>query len=251
MARLQFYFSEFDEEIDAISKVADKFIHFSSAAVFMNLRRTLGGVRQAPAGRAIRWGIAEELPLYTNTSAGEYEPDSEGEHLVYAEITSVWELVPLGPHNPGAQPHRKFELSGLASTKVRLREGSVEEPGMELAMWRMEIGDEQSPGCHFHVQILGESADGPFPHSLPVPRLPGLLMTPMAVVEFVLAELFQDSWKSHATKSTANMQRWQSIQQNRITSVLEWQNEIVRRSTGAPWTALKWAKPLGALCLGE
>lgn len=134
-------------------------------------------------------------------------------------------------------------MVGQASTVVRLYEGDPGNPVKELAMWRMEIGDDASPGCHFHVHALGDRPDPPFPHSLPIPRLPGLLVSPMAVFEFVLAELFQNRWRKHAARETADLLRWQSVQRVRLRNVLMWQADQLKTLTGSPWTALKSQKP--------
>jgi hypothetical protein len=116
----------------------------------------------------------------------------------------------------------------------------------EIAMWRMEIGDSNSPGCHFHVQILGQTADFPFPKTLSVPRLPSLMMTPAATVEFVLAELFQDEWAKHIARNGPHLNRWSAIQKGRWISLLNWKLDLVKNGIN-PWTAIKSAKPTSKL----
>jgi hypothetical protein len=131
----------------------------------------------------------------------------------------------------------------LASTRVRL----LCEPGdgdghQEIAMWRMEIGDSNSPGCHFHVQVLGQTTNFPFPSSLSVPRLPSLIMTPAAAVEFVLGELFQDEWAKHIGRNGPHLNRWSTIQKSRWVNLLNWKLDLVQKSTN-PWTSIKAGKP--------
>lgn len=249
MPPLQFWFQDFDIEIDAISKIAANFIAPTSLYVLPKLRTNLDQIRSAQTGRSYPWGISEGLPLQTRTSEGEYEPDNEGEHFVYASLTSTWEIEPLGLHNPASRSTRKFALVGNASTRVRLFEGEPNQPIRELGMWRMEVGDDASPGCHFHVQVLGEREEPPFPHSLPVPRFPGLLMTPMGVLEFVLAELFQDEWRMHVSQPSYDIQRWQPIQRRWIGNLLSWQHGKIMTLDGSPWTALKNEKPESGLFL--
>jgi len=243
MATIEFTFSEIDEEIDALSKVAAGFIAKRSSRVLGDLRTMLNGIRSAPAGRSHFWNIPEGGPLCTEPSWGDYEPGSEGQHNVFASVTSTWQIEPLGQHNPGSRPHRKFTLVGIASTRIRIIKGTPDEPQEELAMWRMEVGDDASPGCHFHVQVLGEQDVPPFPHSLSIPRLPGLAITPMAAFEFVVGELFQDKWREHAGNETNDMKRWQPIQRRRLIRLLQWQKAAVENASGSPWTALKIAKP--------
>ena len=249
MARLEFLFSDILEEIETVARVAQGFIAPGSARVLPTLRSDLQSIRELATGRPWQWRIPESLPLCTVTSWGAYECGGGGQRAVFARMSSVWDIEPLGLRKAGSQPHRKFALAGLASTKVRIVEGEADAPGDELAMWRMEIGDERSPGCCLHVQVLGESDDLPFPKSLPVPRFPGLFLTPMSVLEFVLAELFQDEWKQYAASGTSDMLNWRRIQQKRLASLLHWQEEQVENSAGAAWTALKSAKPPADLFL--
>ncbi len=249
MPPLHFSFQEFDAEIDAIYKIARSFISSNSLYVLPQLRDSLAQIRTAERGQSLRWGISERQPLLTRTSNGDYEPSRRGKHFVYASISSAWEIEPLGNHNRASRQNRKFALTGIASTCVRLLEGESLNTIRELAMWRMEIGDDNSPGCHFHVQVLGESDEPPYPHSLPVPRLPSLLMTPMSVIEFVLAELFQDEWKEHVAKSSPEIQLWQPIQRKWIGKLLLWQYEKIMNLGGSPWTSLKGAKPNSNLFL--
>jgi hypothetical protein len=244
MTRLEFRFSQIVEEIDALSQIANGFIDKLSSDVLKNLKTELEGIRAAPSGRHYFWNIKEEYPLTTITSFGGYEPNDQGAHNVFASITSTWEIEPLGNHNTGSRIHRKFALAGIASTRVRIYKGSPDKPLEELAMWRMEIGDVNSPGCHFHVQVLGEEDNPPFPHSLSVPRFPGIIFTPMATFEFVLGEVFQDQWRQIAASESGKMQTWLSIQRQRLVQLLQWQKGIVEDSTGSPWIALKSAKPV-------
>lgn len=234
MPPLHFSFQDFDEEIGAISKIASPFLSPNSFFVLPQLRESLAQIRTARGGQQIPWEIPQRQPLVTRTSSGDYEPDSQGGYLVYATISSIWEIEPLGNHNQASRQNRKFALTGKASTRVSLFEGDYPETVRELAMWRMEIGDDKSPGCHFHVQVLD---------NLSVPRFPGLLMTPMSVIEFVLAELFQDEWKMHVARSTPEMQIWQPIQRKWIGNLLHWQHDKVMNLGGSPWTSLKGVKP--------
>jgi hypothetical protein len=241
MARLQFRFKDMAAEIHAAEKVADKFLAPVSAGVLPALSAHLEIIRVLPTGEPQTWSIPEHLPLCTKTSHGEY--DRRGGRNVFAQISCVWDIEPLGDHNLASRTHRKFALSGIASTKVRIMEGQAEAPCQELAMWRVEIGDDMSPGCCFHMQVLGQSEDPPFPSSVPVPRFPALFLTPMSVLEFVLGELFQETWRKHAAWDTSSMQSWRVIQRLRLGRLLCWKAEQVKHSVGPPWTALKSAKP--------
>jgi hypothetical protein len=137
---------------------------------------------------------------------------------------------------------KHFYLTGNASVRVEWVDVSDHK---SMGSWRMEIADDAAPGCYFHIQILGEKEkiDPPFPHSVTVPRLPCIATTPMAVLEFVLGELFQDRWENHSRNSSPEMENWRSVQRRRLLSLLNWQQELIKDGNLTPWTALKTAKP--------
>jgi hypothetical protein len=120
---------------------------------------------------------------------------------------------------------------------------SAEKVQTEVARWCFEVGDDNSPGCHFHVQVKASEEGHLFPPSLSVPRLPGMLVTPIDAADFLLGELFQEEWTRHLAKETDNLRRWSRCQRRRLSNVLGWQREEVSRSSGAAWMALKRAKP--------
>ena len=126
-----------------------------------------------------------------------YEPGGGGAEDVIGEITSSWAISPWTDKSlKRGTLVPIFRLTGNASIRVRiLRENAVNAEVTELAMWRMELGAEESPGCFFHIQVLGHKETPPFPASLSVPRLPALAFTPMAALEFLLGELFQAAWR--------------------------------------------------------
>jgi hypothetical protein len=243
VASLVFEFQECIDEVQSISRFASSFLEPHAVFLLDQFAIALKGVRSSPAGSHYRLQIPLDDPVRTNTSYGEYEPDGNGEHNVRAELSSVWEISPNDPAATKTKPHRTFALSGLASTRVRIVQVLPGNKTIELARWRMEIGDDASPGTYFHVQVLGEDGDAVFPKSLPVPRFPGLLITPMAVLEFALAEIFQDGWPKHLVNETADLKRWRPIQQRRLLSSLEWQRNAIKAAIGSPWTMLKRLKP--------
>lgn len=241
MTELLFSFQEMADEVDAFSRLADRFIDPVTRFVLHRMRSNLQEYRDQRTKGRFSWEISLDNPLRTVVSRGGYEKGLQGEHNVFAEITAKWEIERV-PAKKGRCMH--FKLVGVASTCVRLiREQSTTANAAELAMWKMEIGDAMSPGCHFHVHILGEAESAPFPSSLSVPRLPGLIMTPTAVAEFVLAELFQEDWPKHIASEPPELTRWAPIQQRRLTSLLSWKLEVLRAAAGSPWTTLKATKP--------
>jgi hypothetical protein len=208
---------------------------------FLNLKSELESYRAQPTTTEYDWQIHPDAPLRTIVSEGEYEVGGGGGHHIFADIDACWHIQRLPPKKK-SMPAQEFKLTGIASTRVRLW---CKAPGekKQIAMWRMEVGDSASPGCHFHVQVLGEIADFPFPNSLPIPRLPGIILTPPAVAEFVLAELFQDRWAEHVGQDSPHLKRWAPIQQERFKRLLEWKLEVLKTNTGSPWTTIKRQKP--------
>jgi len=174
------------------------------------------------------WGWPEDDPLVLAASAGAYQPGRGGRERIVAKIDARWELRRVDKGT--------VEVAGLASVRVWFNEGA-------LGMWRMELGDESAPGCFFHVQILGQDEGRPWPKSVDVPRLPGLVATPASVVEFVLGELFQDDWPKEVARSRNAARQWQGVQRRWWTAMLGWQREIAAEAEGSPWAAIKAAKP--------
>lgn len=239
---VKFRFSEVREEIRAMSEIADGFIAPGSKLVLDRLAISLDNIRASRGAALENWGIPADAPLVTVPSEGGYEPGGGGGHVVFAELSSTWEIRCIPALKKSREPDY-FAVEGIASTRVRV---CTEDSGerRELAMWRMEMGDENSPGCHFHVQILGETDDVPFPHSLSIPRLPSIVLTPASVLEFVLGEMFQDEWKQEAARETGAMNRWRPIQTRRLRALFEWYAAKVESSFGSPWTFLKGVKPI-------
>lgn len=251
MSELEFGFQDVLTEVDALDKIVGPFCQPRSRAVLPQLITELKSIRDNVADRSWTWGIRDSNPFYTDISRGAYKPDDQGADNVFAEITSTWTIRRIPPRRRSERADR-FKLIGNASTRVRLhREVLAGNDRDELAMWRAEIGDAVSPGCHFHVQVLGDTEGAPFPSSLDVPRLPGLIVTPAAVVEYVVSELFQDTWLKHLGTQGADLNRWWPIQRRYLGAVLSWQLKVIKEASGSPWATLKKAKPDSRLFLIE
>ena len=236
---LRFTFKEFEEEIIAIEALVASYTARESVGVLQRLKIALNNVRAQRSEAVARWEVPQAEPFRTIVSRGAYEPDEGGQDNISAEISSVWEIAPFGNRERGGYS-RYFRIAGIASTRVRLIRHTPDITE-EVGMWRMEIGDDDAPGCRFHVQVLGERMEVPFPHSISIPRLPSIMISPMAVIEFVVGELFQDQWPQDAARMSAQMNRWRSIQKERFSRLLTWQRDAVESSTGSPWLSLKKA----------
>lgn len=232
-------------------EISSDFLDPSASVVLTTFEKGLEGIRSSGFRGESKWKIPDKMPLRTVVSRGGYEPDDQGEHNVFAEIASLWEITPSAAGLGTKKSPKVFAVTGNASVRVRIKESGGLNDGRELAMWRMELGAHDSPGCFFHVQVLGEELSPPFPHSLSIPRLPAIAFTPMAALEFVLGELFQEEWSKRAVREGGAHDRWKSVQRRRLDSLLRWHQGLVAKCTGSPWQALKLAKPESNLFLND
>ena len=235
------------KEIEYMKKLADKFLDpHSIRNVILPWRTELQTYQnnpKYPVGSRFRWEIKETNPIQTLPSEGGYEPDSKGALTVFGQLSAVWDIK---VENDGKvkkkRPKERFILRGKASTKIKIFGIEGSNNLRELARWCFEIGDSNSPGCYFHVQIPGKDSEDFF--SLPVPRFPGILVTPMDGLEFLLGEIFQDEWKKHSIQNSHTaIVHWASFQRPRLISLLNWQIGELKKPGGSPWTTLKSGEP--------
>lgn len=245
MAGLRFSYRQLYEDLQAVEGITRPFLDRSATLAFHRLNEQLEGARRASAGSRHALTIPVNYPLRTIPSMGEYElAPRRGRHRIVGEVSAIWEIAPIGSHLARDIPTRVFEVNGKASVLTLIRETDANgTPFRELARWRMEIGVHDSPGTHFHLSVLGYKSESPFPDSLSVPRFPSILLTIGDALEFVLGELFQAKWARHAAEEDAAIARWRRSQQDRLSRLLSWQDRIIRHAAGAPWAALKAAKP--------
>lgn len=242
MSGIKFRIEEMLRELESARTLTRSFIQ-NGDFVFGQMKSQLESLQYEKSPAGMSWEIPKGAPLRSITSSGEYEPGGKG-IPVTAEFSFLWEVARIPPAKK-RDPAKEMQLTGIASTVARIFEADeTGSKGQEIAMWRIEIGDDGSPGCHFHVQILGEHDNGPFPKRLSVPRLPTCITSPMAALEFLLAELFQDQWKKHVSSETDDLKRWRSIQRERFRKLFEWQSSAVaKQNQASPWSSLKYAKP--------
>ena len=230
-----FSFSNFINEIRSFKKVSSGFIE--NPGILDAYKDRARQIRNKYRGGPIELGIFEENPLYTTVSDGEYNRSGEGEHKVRGKITSVWDVKPI--LEPNKSEPSEFRIAGKASTKVCI----LSECNERISMWRVEVGVEDSPGTHFHVQVEGDDENLPFPESISVPRLPSVLVTVPDAIDFLLGELFQESWIKRTSKQSDAMKQWRPHQQRRLSSLLNWKAEQVKDTMGSAWIAIKDEKP--------
>ncbi|WP_165071838.1 hypothetical protein [Paludisphaera rhizosphaerae] len=258
---LQFSFAEMLREIKEFSHIAlsgdflapgaervlDQFYgHLEQIRRSAPLQGSLGG----RPGSIYKWAIFDEDAIITRPSTNYERGRRSGGVEISAKVTAIWQIRPA-PRAKKSKESESFHVAGKASVKVEWHETLEQQLIEPLGMWRMELADGASPGCYFHAQIQGEDGrkERPFPHSVPVPRLPCIAFTPMAVLEFVLGELFQDLWEGHTRANTSSVETWRGIQRSRLERLLGWQQQMIRDNSAPPWTALKSARPhVGLFC---
>ena len=243
MAGLRFLFAELLRETKALKTMGTGFLDSQSVWALDQFLSNL----QSIGGESKNRVCTLELQSLRTIPSTKYEPCSrQGGKKIHAVISGIWELRPLG--NP-RNSKREIEFCGNASTRIELYES--DEPATRLAMWRLELGAEDSPGCYVHAQILGDSDQHPFPKSVPIPRLPSIFVTPMSAVEFALGELFQDRWARAAANNSSDAQYWRARQKCRLKRLFSWYQSELGNPVSSPWMTLKKAKPDGKLFLGK
>ena len=251
MAGLLFRYGELVEETEALKKMANPFLAAEGQGVLDTLKGDLERIGGPTTNRVQE---LELRPLRTQATR-DYEAGTRtGRQELYGLIRGKWELQSIGRQGPT----RKIAFVGKASAVIELWPNDclgkeMQHQSKRVAMWRIELGAEDAPGCYFHTQILGDRNTLPFPKVVPIPRLPSPFVTPMAAVEFALGELFQDKWQEESRLARDPQRRWRSIQKRRWVNLLTWQNDLITRhaSQSSPWVDLKHAKPPSDLFLNS
>jgi hypothetical protein len=234
---LLFRYGDMSQQVRAFKSVASRFLQRGETAKVEALATQLQFVRSSSRA-SFPWGWELDTPLRTEPSLGKYEVSGKGHYAgVHAQVSAIWEI--------GHEDDQHFRLKGNASTLIRLRDLENEE-AEDLARWRLEIGGHDAPGSIFHAHVLADDdqPNPPFPKALSVPRFPAFPMTPMASVEFVLGELFQNDWIEHLRKTNTPFGMWRASQEKVLNSFLKWQQTTIASGTGtSPLMALKIERP--------
>jgi hypothetical protein len=241
VSELRFPFDEVHREVNDFYALAKPFLDptaeaclggFAGALLTIRSRAPLANNPADVVNRKSSWVIPDYQPLLTKPSRGYEKGRRQGGLEIVGRLTAVWEITPDPKANKTDNP-RQFRLSGNASVLVEWVDPASHQT---LVKWNVDIGgpprpsEPAAPGCMVHAQIGN-------PRRLPVPRIPCIVFTPLAVAEFVLGELFQDEWESHTLATTC--ENWAAIQKRRLSAILAWQQQVIENAAGPPWTALK------------
>lgn len=241
MAGFRFLSSELEQEIKALSKMSAPFFERSWPQNLTAFLSNFQSIKSQPVGSR------HELVLHslrTRISEGEYEARTKRKgKKIYAIISGIWQIR---VHSSG--PKQQLEFCGKASLTTEIF--ALSEPCERLAMWQLDLGAKESPGCYVHAQIpWGFDAHSPGQNSIPIPRLPCFFVTPMSAVEFVLGELFQDEWRQSVQRTTGETNIWYRLQKKWLKCLFMWYLGELEGEKGesslSPWIIVKTAKPDG------
>jgi hypothetical protein len=241
VSELRFLFEEMHREVGDFYSLAKSFLSpsaddclraFASRLLTIRSNAPLANNPPEVVNRKYRWEIPGHQPLLTKSSRRYEKGKRQGRLEIVGRLTTVWEITP-DPKASKMDTPRQFRLSGKASVVVEWVDPTSHQT---LVQWNVDVaappgtGEPAPPGCMIHTQIDN-------PSRLPVPRLPCIVFTPLAVAEFVLSELFQDEWERHCLGTAC--ENWAATQKRRLSALLAWQQQVVDGAAGPPWTALK------------
>jgi hypothetical protein len=228
-------------EVESLCVLAKDFLELESHPVLASWVADLTSVGNQPSTKALTWQISGDRPLRTKKTEG-FEPNRRKvKQPVWGELTFTWQI------NRDSTDKKKPEsrllcLNGLASTRVKIFTDEAAGKAL-IAQWQVEVGSIDSPGWHFHVGLCSENDGGHFPKWLSVPRVPGLLVAPTDALDFLLGELFQDSWKQTVSSDIFQNVELGKAQNSRIQGMSTWHSLESKSGNGSAWNRLKLSKP--------
>jgi hypothetical protein len=226
--QLRLRLADLQREMVAVPTLAEPFLSPEGSQRLLEARRPLAAHTARPNTSFI-WEISQETPITTKPSTGEYEQKGDKGPQVVGTLNFCWYL------RTGPKPVRDVYLVDNASTELRI----LDDKGVPLRSWQMDIGLRDAPGACFHTQIDAGQSGSSSSEWLPVPRLPSFPPTPMSCLELLLGELFQIEWRKRVQRETQEMQDWRGIQRGRLCSFLRWQLDTIDQTTGSPLMHLK------------
>lgn len=241
----RFSFEGVCEQLQGIVDLGATHFELDAEQITARACEELRSIRDSGRTGPVRWCIPEERPIRTKAT-NSYQPGSKGGLSAQAQLSFVWEIEKSDKRD-------EFSIVGLCSTKVTLVDKSEKLGGLTKPLaWTFEMGNGDSPGCHFHTQIDWKTpaevmfleADMHGWPSLDIPRLPSFLITPGDCLDYVLGELFQDGkdgWpQRYEDTDPAKIGRWLSASRRRVVAILK--TSIQAAESGgrmSPWIAIK------------
>jgi hypothetical protein len=216
------------------------------------LGEALGPLANADEARRVQWGTADQ-PIETNPSAGSHQIRRGGHGRNLKGIVDFrWEIQPIGRRQ--RVPENRFLALWNSSVRIHLVDTGAADDDREevVASWNFDVGDNQSPGCHFHAKFSHpKEEDRILLEDVDVPRLPCFIFMPTDAIEFVIGELWQDDWRKIAASGAKEMDMWRQFSRRRFEKLFAWYSSELGNTRGTPWAHLKCAKPDASVLLEE
>jgi hypothetical protein len=242
-----FLFRNFCNEIAAMRDLANsgKFLTNPSSDRLQEFQETVTRVQMRKDSTVHRIEISKDWPLETRPSPGDYRPGSKEKRQLIGQLAIRWHIRPTGTRKKrtGFPGFIVDTEAGVASTRIAIKVlGNDDDEPEEKAVWRSDIRTTHGPGCFYHIQVLGESDDKPFPDFMGIPRFPDPFTTPMAVLEFLISELFPERWEKHLSDGAYSSGEWRESQKEHWLKRLEAQKKVVSGTSSSPWLSiLSWS----------
>ncbi|MDQ2817801.1 MAG: hypothetical protein M3T49_06260 [Candidatus Eremiobacteraeota bacterium] len=110
-----------------------------------------------------------------------------------------------------------------------------------VSEWHFDVGAMDSPGAFFHTTARGD--EHLFPPNIPVFRIHGLPLSPVAALEFAIGELFPRAWEDATIGNAVEINRWRAMQRFRLTTYFEALKSAINPGTLTPLMLMKKWKP--------
>ena len=248
-ASLLFFAADLRRENQAMLTLSESFINENTNFMLHEFARQVDYVaRNETSNHDLTVSTDRDTPLLTRLSHGEYELGRRGGKPIRGRITGNWTISGLKLDARAARELKSeigkvshgtevVAFTGVGSFKTVLEDDSKNE----MSAWDMDIGAAGSPGAFFHTYAKRKQESGGL--VVPVPRHPNFFPSPMACLEFVLSELFQDRWRRVVSESDAVT--WRALQRTRFEALNDWWSRAALNdgSEYSPWTYLSRAKP--------
>lgn len=236
------------EELRAFNGLARTKLTADSLVRLDRLQATLDNIFRAEPGAVLQWATSRDAPIKTKPNKGAHQPGREGKgYDLQAEIGFTWELELVGKYSR-QRPANRFVVLKDSSVKVRIVEVGEGAKKECVAGWDFDLGNHQSPGCHFHAKYHeAEETRREVYSDVDIPRLPTFIFMPTDAIEFVIGELWQDDCERLAVNSEYS--EWYKFAKDRMGRVFDWYLMRIKKTAGSPWMSIKTSKPEPLLLL--
>lgn len=239
------------DELRAFKELAEGKLTAESLNLLERLQGVLDQLIVHPkSGTACSWATPRDAPLKTKPSNGAHQPGRSGKgHDLQAEIHFKWDIEVVGEYSR-KHPYNRLVILKDSSVKVRITEGADSSTKECVAAWDFDVGNHESPGCHFHSKYHeADETRRELYSGIDIPRLPSFIFMPTDAIEFVIGELWQDECEKRATSS--DFQEWYKFPKARAERLFNWYLHEIKGVIGSPWMKLKKAKPKPLLFLSS